>query len=169
LAEINKLKVQILTGVELIDAGEYKEVLKNLMQFYIYDFSEYVDCDVEGDGLFSAYHDLDAYWKESDDKFPYLVKKDDKYVGFVLVKTIKVERELFSIAEFFIMKKYRREGIGKAVAKKLFDRYKGWWEVHQRENNKSAQQFWRKVINEYTKSHFTEHFVNGKRIQMFRS
>jgi predicted acetyltransferase len=155
---------------ELIYAAQdYKDVIKNLMQFYIYDFSEYIHYDVEKDGLFKAYPDLEDYWKERDNKFPYIIKKDDKYVGFVLVKTIKSGKKHFSIAEFFIMKKYRREGIGKAVAEQIFNLHKGLWEVHQRENNKPAQEFWNKVINEYTNGQFSERFENGRRIQNFRS
>lgn len=155
---------------ELIYAsGDYKNAIKNLMQFYIYDFSEFVDCDVEEDGLFKAYPDLEDYWNEGANKYPYIVMKDEKYAGFVLVKTIKLEKNHFSIAEFFIMKKYRRAGIGKAVARQIFNLHKGQWEVSQRENNKPAQEFWNKVINEYTDGQFSEHFENGRRIQSFRS
>ncbi len=155
---------------ELLYASpDYKDVISNLMQFYIYDFSPYVDYDVEEDGLFKAYPDLEDYWKETDSKFPYIIKKEDKYVGFALVKTIHSEKDYFSIAEFFIMKKYRRQGIGKAVAEQLFNLHRGQWEVHQRDNNKPAQEFWYKVINEYTKGQFSECFENGRRIQHFRS
>jgi hypothetical protein len=38
---------------ELIYASkEYKNVINNLMQFYIYDFSEYLDYNVEDDGFY---------------------------------------------------------------------------------------------------------------------
>jgi predicted acetyltransferase len=162
--------VLISTGIELIYASEkYKEVIKNLMQLYIYDFSEYVNYDVGENGLFSAYPDLLDYWKGAGDKFPYVIKKEGKYVGFVLVKRIKSEKEQFSIAEFFVMKKYREQGIGKAVAGHLFRLYKGWWEVHQRENNQAAQQFWIKVISDYTNGEFSDYFKNERRIQHFRS
>ena len=154
---------------ELIYAfKDYKDVIKNLMQFYIYDFSEYVDYDVEEDGLFKPYPNLEEYWREAD-KFPYVIKKDEKYAGFVLVKTMKSEKHYYSIAEFFIMKKYRRTGIGKAAARQIFNLHKGQWEVHQRENNKPAQEFWNKVISEYTNGEFLDRFENGRRIQDFRS
>jgi len=155
---------------ELIYASRrYKGVIKNLMQFYIYDFSEYVGCDVEENGLFKAYLKLDDYWKEKNNKFPYIIKKDEKYIGFVLVKRFKSKSNYFSIAEFFVMKRYRRTGIGKAAAKQIFNLHKGQWEVHQRENNKPAQEFWNKVINEYTNGEFSDHVENGRRIQNFRS
>src|SRR3954447_13292802 len=114
---------------ELIHASQgYKGVINNLMQFYMYDFSAYVDLDLEEDGFFQTYPNLEDYWIERDKKFPYIIKKNEKYVGFVLVKTIGAENNYFSIAEFFIMKKYRRTGIGKTVAVQLFDLHKGQWE-----------------------------------------
>ncbi|CAM3258716.1 GNAT family N-acetyltransferase [Paenibacillus taichungensis] len=155
---------------EIIQANkECKEVLANLMQFYIYDFSEFIKCDVEEDGLYGAYP-LEDYWIEKNHRFPYLIKQNNKYVGFVLVRLIETaERDYYSIAEFFILKKYRREGIGKAVAARIFDLYKGQWEVYQIEGNKSAQIFWNKTIDEYTKGQFKERIENGRRIQDFIS
>lgn len=133
------------------------------MQFYFYDFSEFVKCDVEDDGLYGAYPYLDQYWIEVKHRFPYVIKQDGKYVCFVLVRFIESDkRNYFSIAEFFIMKKYRKEGIGKRVAKQIFDLHKGQWEVFQLESNKPAQIFWNKVINEYTQGEFDERFENGK-------
>ncbi|QYR21939.1 GNAT family N-acetyltransferase [Paenibacillus sp. sptzw28] len=156
---------------ELIHASEeYKDIIRNLMQFYIYDFSEFIKCDVEEDGLFGAYPYLEDYWIETNHRFPYVIKKDDKYVGFILVRFIEAEeRKYFSIAEFFIMKKYRNEGIGKSAAKQVFNFHKGQWEVYQLESNKPAQIFWNKVINEFTQGQFRDRLQNGKKIQDFAS
>jgi predicted acetyltransferase len=149
---------------------EHKIVIQHLMQFYIYDFSEYVNLDVEKNGLFAAYPDLNDYWEKGNNKFPYIIKKNDNYAGFVLVKLIgPKERNLFSIAEFFILKKYRLEGIGKAVAIEIFNLHKGQWEVYQKESNKPAQLFWNKVISGYTNGQFTERLENGKQIQNFEN
>ena len=156
---------------KLIKAGEkYRNVIKNLMQFYIYDFSAYFDCEVEEDGLYKEYPYLDDYWKDENHRFPYLIEKDEVHIGFALIKFIESEVcSRFSIAEFFVMKKYRRKGVGRAVAKQIFDLHKGSWEVYQIENNKPAQIFWNNVIDEYTKGAFKERFENGRRIQNFES
>ncbi|KRE48752.1 GNAT family N-acetyltransferase [Paenibacillus sp. Soil522] len=156
---------------ELIQAPkEYQDIIKNLMQFYIYDFSEFVKCDVEEDGLFGAYPYLEDYWGETNHRFPYVIKQDEKYVGFVLVRFIESEEQnYFSIAEFFIMKKFRKEGIGKAVAKQIFNLHKGQWEVYQLESNKPAQLFWNKTIDEYTQGQFKDRFENDRKIQNFVS
>jgi predicted acetyltransferase len=151
-------------------SDDHKMVIQNLMQFYIYDFSEFIRYDVEGNGLFTPYPGLNDYWEESNNKFPYIITTNGKYVGFVLVKFVtSTEPGHFSIAEFFILKKYRREGIGKAIAVKVFNLHKGHWEVYQKESNKPAQIFWNKVISEYTKGQFKDRFENGKHIQNFEN
>ena len=147
--------------------NDHKTVIQQLVQLYSYDFSEYTAHDVEENGLFAAYPGLDDYW-DGDSKFPYIIKANDKYAGFVLVKSVITEaRNYFSIAEFFILKKYRREGAGKAMAMKIFNLHPGQWEVYQMDSNKPAQLFWNKVIAEYTKGQFTERSENGRRIQNF--
>jgi predicted acetyltransferase len=149
---------------------EHKIVVQNLMQYYIYDFSEYIKYDVEDYGLFAPYPNLMDYWERDNNKFPYVIKMNDKYIGFVLVELINsINRSYFSIAEFFILKKYRREGIGKAIAIKVFDLHKGQWEVYQKNSNKPAQTFWNSVISKYTKGQFKERLEDGKRIQNFEN
>lgn len=139
------------------------------MQFYKYDFSEFVNLDIEQDGLFSAYKNLDDYWTD-ENRFPYIIQQDGKYIGFVLVRYIEAnKRGHFSIAEFFVMKKYRRTGIGKTIAYQIFDLHKGRWEVFQKENNKPAQIFWNKVIKEYTKGQFKKRTENEKLVQYFEN
>ncbi len=55
---------------QLIKASyQYKEIIQNLIQFYMYDFSEFVGVDVEANGLFADYKNLDNYWKD-ENKFP---------------------------------------------------------------------------------------------------
>ena len=157
-----------MSFVLLQASKEDKTAIENLMQFYIYDFTEFIEYDVEDTGLFAPYPHLEDYWREENNKFPYVIKNDDKYVGFVLVKLIEsADRRYFSIAEFFIMKKYRRLGIGKAIAVQVFDLHKGQWEVFQKDSNKPAQVFWKAVIKEYTKGKFREHSEDGKQIQAF--
>jgi predicted acetyltransferase len=163
--------MKISLDFKLIKASwQYKNVIKNLMQFYIYDFSEYSKSDVEENGLYGDYPYLEDYWREGNNRYPYVIKKNEKYIGFVLVKfNESEERNYYSIAEFFILKKYRREGIGKAVANQVFNLHNGQWEVHQIESNKPAQVFWNKIIDEYTRGQFKERLENGRRIQDFKN
>lgn len=139
------------------------DLLQNLLQFYIYDFSEFIDIDVEENGEFSEYP-LSKYFTEPD-HFPYLLSVEGKYAGFVLVRFIQEERKsYFSIAEFFIMKKYRRAGIGTFVAQEIFQLHNGSWEVFQMSKNIPAHVFWRKVINDFTGGNYSERVIEGKRV-----
>ena len=71
------------------------------------------------------------------------------------------------------MKKYRKQGIGKTVAQKVFDMLPGYWRVAQIEQNIPAQNFWRKVISAYTKGDYHEIYQNDEHwvgpVQMFLS
>ncbi|MGG3840491.1 hypothetical protein ABEV00_26155 [Paenibacillus thiaminolyticus] len=60
------------------------------------------------------------------------------------------------ISDFFIMRKFRRRNYGKQAAFHLFDRFPGAWEIRQTETNIQAQQFWKRVIHEYTKGIYIE-------------
>jgi predicted acetyltransferase len=161
-----------IQSLQIVKASiDDEDVLYNLLQFYFYDFSEFVGSDVEEDGLFAEYPYLESYWAEEDSRFPYLIKVNGKNAGFVLVRLIKSAEKAayYSIAEFFIMKKYRRSGLGKQVAKQIFDKHRGNWEVFQIEKNIPAQQFWRQVINEYTGGNYSERVEEGNRLQDFVS
>lgn len=140
---------------------EQKRAFERLVQLYLYDFSEMQSIDLNPDGLYE-YEYLDSYWSESD-RFPFLIYVDGCIAGFVLVNSYTVlERdvEARSIAEFFVVRKYRRRGIGKEAAFHIFDMFPGKWEVREIQPNVPAQRFWRKVIGEYTNGHFRETVVN---------
>jgi predicted acetyltransferase len=61
-----------------------------------------------------------------------------------------------SITEFFIMRKYRRQGVGKWVATAVFNKLPAKWEVRVVTKNIPAQKFWRQTIAEYTSNQFEE-------------
>ena len=152
---------------------EEKIILRHLMELYAYDFSEFEHCDVDAHGLF-GYDYLDHYWTEPG-RYPFLVRVEGKLAGLVLVRTLdESETNLtLSMAEFFILRKYRHRGIGRVVAQRIFDMFPGQWSVAQVENNHAAQAFWRKVISEYTQGNFQETWLNNEEwqgpVQTFRT
>lgn len=143
-------------------AIEEKSILRNLLELYQYDFSEFESEDLDEHGLF-GYKYLDHYWTE-DSRYPFIVKVDGKLAGFSLVRDLISPGNTIthSMAEFFIMRKYRKQGIGKAVAHKVFDILPGNWRVSQVEKNFPAQNFWRKVISEYTNGNYHEIYQNDE-------
>jgi predicted acetyltransferase len=157
-------------NIDVSPAGIHeKPILRNLLELYSYDFSAIDGADVDDSGLY-GYEHLDLYWEEPD-RFPFLVRVDGRLAGFALVRkgTYFPENEsgetrpAWLIAEFFIMRKYRRRGIGTRVARQLFDRFGGRWEIAELAENDEAQTFWRKVISEYTGGRFFECFVENDR------
>lgn len=136
---------------------EQKSVLVQLMELCNYDFSIYEDADLNEYGYYGYSH-IDDYWNE-DGRFPYLIRVNEKIAGFVLVCShckYNKSSNPHNIAEFFILQKYCRTGIGKYVAKKIFDMHKGGWEVMQLPKNIPARKFWKAVIQEYTNGVFNE-------------
>lgn len=135
---------------------EDKPVLRNLMELYMHDFSELTGGDVGDHGLF-GYRYLDHYWTEPD-RHPFLIRVGGKLAGFVLVRSRRRGDGVAEsgIAEFFVMRKYRRRGVGRIAARRVFDMFPGRWTVMQLSDNAAAQGFWRNVIADYTGGEFTE-------------
>lgn len=132
-----------------------KPILQQMMELYQYDFSEFEDTDLNEQGYF-GYPYLDYYWVERD-RYPFLVRVEGKLAGFVLANQFTyLPGSQYSIGEFFILRKYRRRGIGRQVAFQIFDLFRGVWEIHQVQTNIVAQNFWRHTIAVYTRNAYTE-------------
>jgi predicted acetyltransferase len=139
---------------------EDKPVLRRLLELYLYDFSEYDQADVNPHGLYE-YDYLDVYWTEPG-RCAYFGRVYGKLAGFALVR----DREesggvVHGMAEFFVMRKYRRRQVGSQFARRLFNLHPGRWQVAQEEANLPSQRFWRKVIGEYTQGNFHEISLPG--------
>lgn len=138
--------------VDLLEADfSHKPALRQMLELYQYEFSAMEQRDLDEHGFF-GYRWLDHYWTE-DDRFPFVIRCDGKLAGFALVRIIASVPELkmdtaYSIAEFFVMEKYRRRGIGRSCALRLFERYAGRWVLTVYDQNESAKKFWQSVISE---------------------
>ena len=98
--------------IEPVCIGQ-KSVLRQMMELYLYDFSEFSHADIRENGYF-GYAYLDAYWQEAG-RFPFFIRADGRLAGFILVRSCSEHnalRDPHNIAEFFVLKKYRRHGIG---------------------------------------------------------
>jgi predicted acetyltransferase len=127
--------------VEVVDAAlADKPVVRQLLELYQYDFSEFVDADVDDQGFY-RYRYLDNYWTDSD-REPLLFKVDSHWAGFALVR----RGAPHDMAEFFVMRKYRRSGIGITAARAVFERFPGAWQVRQMASNPASTIFWRRAI-----------------------
>ena len=140
-----------------------KPVLQRLMQLYLHDFTEFTGDDVDKFGKFP--YRLGEFWKNPHRR-PFLIRVEDQIAGFVLAglqatSLVVPPQKVNFIAEFFVMKKYRKHGIGEYAARWVFDQFPGEWEVDQIAKNLAAQAFWRKIIDRYTNGQFQEVFLNN--------
>ena len=125
--------------VELVSYSD-KDVLRRLLEFYVYDYSEYMGWDVDAHGVF-GYRYVDHYWTEAD-RHPFFIRVDGHLAGFGLVRSGPPH----DMAEFFVMRKYRRSGLGRRAASDVLARFPGSWTVRQRLSNPDATAFWRVAI-----------------------
>jgi predicted acetyltransferase len=146
--------------VELIPATpQHEPVLANLLELYAHDFSEFHHLELGADGRF-GYRHLRLYWSEPG-RHPFLVRVDGKLAGLVLVKRgseISGTKSVWDMAEFFVVRLYRRRGIGTEIAHEVWRRFPGLWEVRAMRSNRPACHFWEGAISAFT----------GKAIQSVR-
>src|SRR5450755_3396437 len=114
--------------LEVIPASaEQQSILANLVELYAHDFSEFHDLELGEDGRF-GYDSLPLYWSDPN-RHPFLIRSEGKLAGFVLVKQVSSGNEMvWDMAEFLVVRKYRKRGIGAAVANNIWKRFPGKWE-----------------------------------------
>ncbi len=138
--------------IELVAALlEQQSILADLLELYAQDFSEFYPIELGEDGGF-RYPDLHLYWSEST-HHPFLIAIDDKFAGFALVRKgsrISDDQDAWDMAEFFILRGYRRCGAGTRIAHEAWRRFPGKWEVRVMQVNVSAHQFWEQAIAAFT-------------------
>jgi predicted acetyltransferase len=163
----------MLTRVVAAGRSEH-EALRNLFQLYAYDFSEILRTEVEETGRFRQGL-LDAYWTDPW-RFPFVLRSDERLAGFALVdrkSKLSGAEDVWDMAEFFVLRKYRRAGLGTRAAHLIFALHPGRWEVRQRHANVAATSFWRSAISAYTGRCFSEELCDDDRwrgpVQRFTS
>lgn len=151
--------------IEIIETTiEQKSIVANLYQFYLYDFSEMVRFGVEADGRYEE-SDLDGCWIQPH-RHVFLLKVDDELAGMAIVdqphQSSDYSTDYNEIVEFFVMRKFRKGGVGTYFARYLFDRYRGRWRVAQILENSAGLAFWRYVIGVYMHGQFEDTTWQGK-------
>ena len=141
-----------IADVEVDGAStDERATIVNLFQLYMHDFSEFAETgtlhgEVASDGRF-AHGALDVCWRE-EGWFPLLIRADRRLAGFALVSPWSaLDRPLdWSVAEFFVLRKYRRARVGMRAGKLIFEWFPGRWEVPVASYNRPALPFWRKTV-----------------------
>ena len=155
------------------DASE-RPTLARLMQLYAYDFSEVLDLEVDDSGRFAA-PSLDSYW-DAPLRSAFLGRAGERLAGFALVhcgSRLSGADDVWDMAEFFVLRKHRRCGVGSEAAHRIFREHRGKWEVRQRRKNVAATAFWRRAIGSFGTTGFAEVEIDDARwcgpVQCFTS
>lgn len=134
-------------------------LLSNLLELYIHDLSAiFLDVQLGPDGRF-GYPRLASYLSGSSDRFAFLIRCEQRIAGFALVtrgSPAATDPNVLDVAEYFVLRRFRGCGVGRAAARLLWDRMPGTWTVRAANVNPDAVAFWRRVVAGYTNDTATE-------------
>jgi predicted acetyltransferase len=162
---------KLFPEIEVIPAAAGQEsTVANLLELYAHDFSEFHHLEIEATGRF-GYPSLPLYWSEAG-RYPFLVKTGGNLAGLVLVKRgseVSGNLTVWDMAEFFVLRGYRRRGIGTQVAHQVWNQFPGSWEVRVMQSNVSAHHFWERAISKFTGERIHPVFAekDGKRWKLY--
>lgn len=115
-------------SIELIPASaEQLPLIRNLYQFYAYESSDWEQEDVEIDGRFYVHEPhLQRYWQD-EGWSARLILVDGFIAGFLLLEVCEDQRLAdMEFADLFLLKKYRRLGIGRALLQQTVSDGRRW-------------------------------------------
>ncbi len=115
-------------SIELVPASaEQLPLISNLYQFYAYESSDWEQEDVEIDGRFYVHQPhLQRYWQD-EGWSAQLILVDGFIAGFLLLEACDQQGEAtMEFADLFVLRKYRRLGIGRAVFQQVVSDGRTW-------------------------------------------
>ena len=146
---------------------EEKPALERLMQLYLHDFSEFAEPgtsyrDIGQDGRFPD-DTLDRYWRPN--RRVRSIRVDGNRAGLALVNDWAPSGQPidYALGDFFILRKYRRRGVGRTASRMLFKQLPGTWELAVIHYNAPALSFWRKRLSSVPGCKVDELVGDGKR------
>jgi predicted acetyltransferase len=168
MTDPSKSKPEMLEVVRAL--AQQQAVVANLLELYAHDFSEFLDVKPDEDGRF-GYKNLQLYWSDTL-RHPFLVRLDGRLAGLVLVKKgsqVSGNHDVWDMAEFFVLRGYRRRGIGTRIALDVWGKFPGPWEVRVMQRNDLACQFWQNAVSTFTgdPASWSLFEKNGERWQLF--
>jgi predicted acetyltransferase len=126
-------------------------LLSNLLELYIHELSgAFPHLEVGEDGRF-GYRRLPLYWSEPESRFAFVIKWQGRIAGFAFAtrgSPASDDPSTLDVAEFFVLRQYRRRGVGSHGAHLLWKRLPGRWTVRASSGLPSAVDFWRRTVSD---------------------
>ena len=136
---------------ELAPAGRAElPVMQAMASYYVYDISEHMGdepgWELPPAGLYEC-DDFSPYFADPATR-PFLIRVAGELAGFAIVDTKGSTADVaFNMAQFFVVRKFKRRGVGTSAATQCFTRFPGLWEVNVIPKNRGAFAFWRPLIH----------------------
>jgi predicted acetyltransferase len=118
-----------------------RTLVESLWQLYKHDLSEFLGTKPEADGKFRPGR-LPSYF-EDPDRCGYLIYADQELLGFAML--LGIGKPPVVMGDFFILRAFRRTGIGSMAANLVMQTHPDPWEIPFQINNSGAAKFWRTV------------------------
>jgi predicted acetyltransferase len=117
-------------------------ILEALLELYWHDLTVYEPAEVGADGRY-GWRYLDR-WRHSNGWRPFLARVDGLPAGFALVR---IQGHVHVLQEFFVLRRHRRNGIGRLLAADVFSQFPGAWLVSLQAANTVAAAFWQDAVS----------------------
>lgn len=122
---------------------DQRPAVERLIQLYLYDMASEHPWPIGPDGAY-GYDFLDRFWQH-----PYLIYAEGALAGFALVIRgcpITGRADCWFMAEFFVLRPYRRQGLGRTALAEALRRHPGDWHVTVIQSNAPALSFWQAAL-----------------------
>ncbi|MBL4813650.1 MAG: GNAT family N-acetyltransferase [Rhodobacteraceae bacterium] len=145
-----------------------RPVIEELFQLYLHDMSSFGGWSIGDNGRFAYPPDLlPPYW-QNQDHAPFVITSNNELAGFALLRPSPPEPDRTDMGQFFVLRKFAGQGVGRAAFQSALAQRPGKWLVRCLPDNKTAFGFWRKVISQETAGNYTaSQELNGTTMMHF--
>jgi predicted acetyltransferase len=139
-------------------------IIQNMARFYVYDMSRHMGWAFPENGTLDCI-DFKHYVEKPENK-AFLIRVNNELAGFVLLDKKQLSDRIdWNMGQFFLAAKFQGKGISQAVAREVFKTHPGKWSVAAMPENIKAVKFWRKLIGELSRGHYTEIFKTANELR----
>lgn len=143
MVDTDGLKLELVKA----NATEHGALFDNLLNLYFYDFAEILGYDISAEGKYNA----SPYEWGNPGEVIYLLRVNELPAGFAIIgpgSEIDARKDVWDVHEFFVIRRHRRHGMGSRLAKEVWARHPGTWDVRVVKPNTGALAFWQNIIGE---------------------
>lgn len=141
-------------------AGDFAAI-QQMLELYQYELSDIWPQELDAQGRYG--YDLEPH-RAGITHHAHVALHEGRPAGFALVSPAWVTGQAGHwMEQFFVLRRHRRSGLGRAFAAHVFMSHPGAWEVGEMTANVAAQSFWRDVIGAFCAGNYTERVLTEGR------